>query len=117
MELLKEQEKICREIRNKDGLQRSGNQALIHRDLGEIDRAMELHKEKERICREIGNNKGIVLSLTNQAGILVNEKQDPAAALPRLEEAYQIAVASGFENLVKQLRIYLDKVRKMNGIR
>ena len=26
-----------------------GNQALIHRDLGEPDRAMELHKEEERI--------------------------------------------------------------------
>ncbi|MFZ1897739.1 DUF4011 domain-containing protein [Methanoregula sp.] len=118
MELHKEEERICREIRNKDGLQRSlGNQALIHRDLGEPDRAMELHREKERICREIGNKKGIVLSLTNQAGIFLYERQDPGEALPLLEEAYQIAVSSGFESLVRQLRMYLDKVQKLNEIR
>ena len=114
MELLKEEERICRELGNKDGLQRSlGNQALIHRDLGQPDLAMELHKEKERIRREIENKKGIVLSLVNQAGILVYDKQDPAAALPLLEEAYQIAVLSGFESLVKQLSGYIDKVQKM----
>lgn len=27
-----------------------GNQALIHKDWGDLERAMELHKEKERIC-------------------------------------------------------------------
>ena len=41
----------------------------------------------------------------------------PREALPLLEEAYQIAVSSGFESLVKQLRIYLDKVQKPNGSR
>ena len=115
MKLHREEERICREIGNKDGLQRSlGNQAVILRDRGEFDRAMKLHKEKERICREIGNKKGIVISLVNQAGILVYEQRDPAAALPLLEEAYQIAASSGFENLVTQLRVHLDKIRKMN---
>ena len=76
-----------------------------------------LHREKERISREIGNKKGIVLSLTNQAGIFLYERQDPGEALPLLEEAYQIAVSSGFESLVRQLRMYLDKVQKLNEIR
>jgi len=116
MELLMEQEQICRELGNKDGLQRSlGNQALIYRDRGELDRAMELHREKEEICRELGNKKGIVISLANQAGILLYEKQDPSAALPLVEEAYQIAVSSGFESLVNQLRVHLGKVQKMSG--
>ncbi|MDD4136750.1 MAG: hypothetical protein PHT99_02510 [Methanoregula sp.] len=115
MKLHKEEERICRETGNKDGLQRSlGNQAVVLRDRGELDNAMKLHKEKEQICREIGNKKGIIISLVNQAGILVYERQDPAAALPILEEAYQIAVSSGFEKLVEQLRIHLEKVRKMN---
>jgi len=118
MKLHKEEERICRETGNRDGLQRSlGNQAVIHRDRGEFDRAMKLHTEKERICREIGNKKGIVISLVNQAGIFVYEQRDPAAALPLLEEAYQIAVSSGFEGLVSQLRVHLDKVRKMNAKR
>lgn len=114
MKLHKEEERICRETGNRDGLQRSlGNQAVIHRDRGEFDRAMKLHKEKERICREVGNKKGIAISLVNQAGIFVYEQKDPASALPLLEEAYRIAVSSGFDNLVEQLKIHLEKVRKM----
>jgi hypothetical protein len=118
MKLHKEEERICRETGNRDGLQRSlGNQAVIHRDRGEFDRAMKLHKEKERICREIGNKKGIVISLVNQAGIFVYERKDPEAALPLLEEAYQIAVSSGFEGLVRQLKMHREKVRNMNSKR
>ena len=117
MELLMEQERICRDLGNNDGLQRSlGNQALIHRDRGELDRAMELHKEKEQICRDLGNKKGIVISLANQAGIFMYERQDPAAAFPLLEEAYQIAVSSGFESLVKQLKVHLERVQKIDRL-
>ena len=59
MELHKEEEQICREIRNKDGLQRSlGNQALIHRDLGESDRAMEFHRKRNKYPGRSGIKKG-----------------------------------------------------------
>jgi hypothetical protein len=115
MKLLREEELICREIGDKDGLQRSlGNQAVIHREWGEPDYAMKLHKEKERISRELGNTKGIVLSLLNQAGILVYDRRDPAAALPLLEEAYKLAVSSGSDSLISQVRSHLEKARSMN---
>ena len=101
----------------RTGCEVPGEPGAHPRDLGESDRAMGIHREKKRISREIGNKKGIVLSLTNQAGIFLYERQNPREALPLLEEAYQIAVSSGFESLVKQLRIYLDKVQKPNGSR
>ena len=69
MTLLKEQERICRELGNKEGLQASfGSQALILWIRGELDEAMALHREAERICRELGNKQGLATSLVNQAG-------------------------------------------------
>jgi tetratricopeptide (TPR) repeat protein len=71
MALLKEQERICRELGNKDGLGMSlGNQANILYDRGDLDGAIALHKEEERICRELGNKDGLSGSLGNQANIL-----------------------------------------------
>ena len=71
MALHKEQERICRELGNKDGLSDSlGNQAMILQDRGDLDGAMALHKEKERICRELGNKDGLQQTLGNQALIL-----------------------------------------------
>jgi len=58
MRLHKEEERICRELSNKDGLQRSSAAGVILQDRGELDEAMRLHKEKERICRELGNKEG-----------------------------------------------------------
>jgi hypothetical protein len=60
MELHQEEERICRELGNKDGLQASlGNQALTLKARGDLDSAMVLHKEQERICRELGNKDGL----------------------------------------------------------
>ena len=53
MELLIEQERICRELGDPAGLQTSpGNEALIHKARGELDRAMELLIEQERTAGE-----------------------------------------------------------------
>jgi tetratricopeptide (TPR) repeat protein len=116
MKLHKEEERICRDIGDRDGLQRSlGNQAVIYRELGETERAMKLHREKERICRDIGNVKGIVISLVNQAGILVHEEHNTGAAIPLLDDAYQIAVSAGSDALAKRVKGYLDKVQSMTS--
>ena len=67
MELLKEQEKICRKLGNKEGLAKSlGSQALIYRT-GEPDRAMELFNEQEQISRKLGIDHELQRSLENQA--------------------------------------------------
>jgi nephrocystin-3 len=71
MKLLKDQEKICRELGKPDDLSASlGNQANILRARGDLDGAMELHKEEERICRELDKPDGLQRSLGNQAVIL-----------------------------------------------
>ena len=55
-----EEEAICLELGNKDGLQLSyGNQALILTDWGRLEEALELHKKQEAICLELGNKDGL----------------------------------------------------------
>lgn len=59
MDLLTEQERVCREEGNQDDLGRIlGNQALILSDWGRLPEAMDLLKEQERVCRELGNLDG-----------------------------------------------------------
>ena len=70
--------------RKYDGLQRSlGNQALIYKAKGELDRAMELLKERERICRELGNDDGLQRSLGNQT--LIQQSRILNAPVRKLE--------------------------------
>jgi tetratricopeptide (TPR) repeat protein len=71
MALHKEEERICRELGDKDGLSTSlGNQALILSDREDLDGAMALYKECERIWRELGNKQRLQALLGNQAPIL-----------------------------------------------
>jgi len=88
MALHKEQERICRQLGNLDGLQASlGNQALILKDRGDLDGAMALHKEEERICRQLGDLDGLQATLGNQALILTARGDlDGAMALLRKQE-------------------------------
>jgi tetratricopeptide (TPR) repeat protein len=71
MELYKEQERICRELGNKAGLQDSLHyQGLILYARGDLDGAMALYKESELIIRELGNKEWLWRVLSNQAAIL-----------------------------------------------
>ena len=71
MKLHKEEERICKELGNKNGLSASlGGQALILQAWGDLEGAMKLHKEEERVCKELGNKNGLSASLGNQALIL-----------------------------------------------
>ncbi|WP_321508186.1 tetratricopeptide repeat protein [uncultured Methanoregula sp.] len=84
MELLREQEQICRETGNRAGLCRSlGSQAtILSRVWAKPDEAIALHKEEERICRETGDRPALQASLGNQADIL--------KTWGRLEEALEL---------------------------
>jgi tetratricopeptide (TPR) repeat protein len=88
MALYKDQERLCRELGNKDGLSNSlAGQALILKARGDLDGAMALHKEEERICRELGNKAGLQASLGNQAVILkARGDLDGALALYKEQE-------------------------------
>jgi hypothetical protein len=116
MALLKEQERICRELGDRDSLSISlVNQANILCARGDFDGAMALHKESERICREMGNVHGLAISLANQANLLAFSRRRPGEALPLAEEAYRIATRHGLTALAKQIEPMLEKVRRAQG--
>jgi nephrocystin-3 len=113
MALHKEEERICRELGNRNGLQISlGNQALILHDRGDLEGAMALHKEKERICRELGDLAGLGVGLSNQAELLL-EAGRPAEALPRIEESVALARRLGSPALAGRLELAETIRRRM----
>jgi tetratricopeptide (TPR) repeat protein len=94
MVLHKEQERICRQLRNLDTLSISlGNQANILYTWGKLKEAMALHKEEERIWRQLGNLDHLSSSLGNQAKILYD--------WGKLEEA--MALVKEAERICRQL--------------
>ncbi len=106
MALLKEEEQLCREVGDKRDLQASlGNQTTILRAWGKLEETMALLKEQERLCRELGDPQGLATSLYNQAIFFsqgVNWMVQGTAcseALPRVEEAYQLAKDHGLTEI------------------
>jgi nephrocystin-3 len=90
MKLLKEQERICRELGDKDGLSTFFNeQANILYARGELDEAMKLHKENEQIYRELGNKDGLSISLGNQA-VILQARGDLDGSMKLLKEQERI---------------------------
>jgi tetratricopeptide (TPR) repeat protein len=74
--LRKQEEAICRQLGDLDGLARSvGDQALILEKKGQLDRALSLARESERIGRELGNLAVIQAALGNQAFILLSQRE------------------------------------------
>ena len=71
LRIVQQQEALCLELGNKDGLQRSyGNQAVILKDWGRLEEAMALHKKEQALCLELGNKDGLQRSYGDQAVIL-----------------------------------------------
>ena len=94
--LHEKEESICRELGNKDGLQRSyGSQALILQGWGRLEEALALHKQQEAICLELGNKDGLQASYGNQALILQDwGRLEEALALHKKEEAICLELGS-----------------------
>ncbi|MEN6428712.1 MAG: AAA family ATPase [Phycisphaerales bacterium] len=88
MVLIKDQERICRQLGDLDGLQMSLlNQSVILKMQGDLDGAMALLKEQERVCRHSGNLAGLSANLGNQALILQDRGNlDGAMTLHKEEE-------------------------------
>ena len=100
MELYKQQEQICRELDDKDGLQTAlGGQGLIHDARGDLYGAMKLLKQQEQICRELGNRRELSISLGNQAGILF-ARDDLDGAMELLKQQEQICRELGKRDLL-----------------
>jgi len=90
MKLLKEQELICRELGNANGLSRSLNlQATILMDWGDPEEARRLLKEQEQICRELGDPAELSMGIQSQAVILM-DCGDMDSAMSLLKEGERI---------------------------
>lgn len=88
--MLKKQEAICLELRNKDGLQASyGNQALILKAWGRLEEALALHKKEEAICLELGNKSGLAYCYWSW-GRLARNMHDEKLATEKLKAALAI---------------------------
>jgi len=100
MVLHKEEERLCRELGNKDSLQASlGNQAVILKARGDLDGAMALFKEQERLCRELGNPEGLSISLANQARLLSGTPDRRREARQLAEQADTLDIIPGRETV------------------
>jgi hypothetical protein len=112
MALLKESERICRELGNSEGLQRAlNNQASILYYRGNSEDAMALLKEQEKLRRKLGNVEGLATSLVNQASLL-RRMNRAFEGLPLADEAYRLATTNGYATLSKQIEMFLNAVRR-----
>ena len=110
MALLREQERICRELGNPAGLEASlGNQASLLWHLGDPEGAAALHREEEQICRNLGDAAGLATSLANQAELL-QKMGLPREALPAAREASRLASEHGLTALIERFRPIVDRL-------
>ena len=104
MALLKEQERLCRELGNKEALGASlSNQALILLGNGDLDGAMTLYKEEERLYRELGNSKLLSSCLSNQAFHLGNIPGREEESRRIEEESVAVKTRYGFKDYYDRL--------------
>jgi tetratricopeptide (TPR) repeat protein len=90
MALLREQERICRQLGNPQGLAVClSGQASILQDRGDWDSALALLKEAERICRRLGSLDSLQACLGCQFSILQNHG-DLDGGMALLKEQEQI---------------------------
>ena len=115
LKMHEEEERICRELGDKEGLHRClGNQALILRIKDQLDKAMVLHKQEEYICRELKDKNGLSICLGNQGEILfIQNNLD--AAIAKFKEQEEICRELG--NKDGLLRIYANQalIHKARG--
>lgn len=86
----REQERICRAIKDNAGLADSVcGQAIVLKAQGELDGAMALYRNGEQIYRDVGNKSGIAVALGGLATIFIS-REDFDRALPLLNEQRKI---------------------------
>jgi len=76
LELLEEQEALCRRSGNAHGLRLAvGNQAIIHQARGDGTRALDLYREEAWLCRMIEDRSGLSKALGGQASVLLSRRE------------------------------------------
>jgi tetratricopeptide (TPR) repeat protein len=118
MELYKEQERICRESGNSEGLVSSlsnqgailGQQAMYIR-VRDLNGAMRLYKQQESLFQEIGDVRGVIASLGYQGRVL-QAKGDALRAMAVFQEQERISRELGDPHALKEA---LDNQARLHG--
>ena len=84
------------------------NEALVHWEHREYERAMELLAEQERICRELEDAGGVARAVADQ-GLVMRDRGDDSGAQAKLREAVEVAQAAGFPTLVERIELRLHQ--------
>jgi hypothetical protein len=88
--IVQQQEALCLELGNKDGLSRSyGNQAVILKDWGRPEEALALHKKEEALCLELGNRNNLAHCYW-ALGLLAHQQRDSKMKREKLAAALDI---------------------------
>ena len=112
MVLYREKERIDRELGNVAGLaQVLYNQAALLIALGMVDEAERVLGEQELLARQLGHPEKLARSLMARAEILIKHRNRPGQALPVVEEAHRLAVASGNQVYADDVERVLDLLR------
>ncbi len=80
-----------------------GNQANILEDLGDAEGALARLVEQEALLRQLGNPEKLSRSLVAASSVLIKSLGRRQDALPKLEEARQLARSAGAGQLADQV--------------
>jgi tetratricopeptide (TPR) repeat protein len=119
LELLRDQERTCREGGRREGLRDSlGNQAAIRRRRGELGAALQLLTEAELITRELGDEANLAVLIGNRANILKDGGNLQAALeLDKEEERLcrRFGDMSGLERSLRKQAALLKQLGDVDG--
>jgi tetratricopeptide (TPR) repeat protein len=77
--------------------------------------AIQSLKEAEGLYRELGNFEGLARSLFDQARVYSRMIRMPAAALPGMRRAQELAQTHGLSSLSQQIKQVIDTIRAGTG--
>jgi tetratricopeptide (TPR) repeat protein len=104
LDLQRQKEAIDRDLGNIAGLAHGlGNQANILEDLGDAEGALDRLVEQEALLRQLGNPEKLSRSLVAASSVLIKSLGRRQDALPKLEEARQLARTAGAGQLADQV--------------
>jgi tetratricopeptide (TPR) repeat protein len=111
LEVLQKAEPIFRDVGDKARLADVlAREARCHESRGRGGEATQSLKEAERLYREVGDFKGLSRAIFDQARLFYEVIRMPAAALPGMRQAQELAEAHGLSSLAQEIKGYADRI-------
>ena len=108
---LEKAETILRELGDKTGLANClADRALQLEASGRAVEAMQTLKEAEGLYRELSNFEALARAIFDQAKLFSLTIRMPAAAMPGMRQAQELAEAHGLSSLAQEIKQYADGI-------